>query len=255
MARIAALWMCFAFLLGAAEIRLYLKEGSFHLVREYKVLEDRVRYYSSERGDWEEIPLDLVDLKKTETELRKKNEAEKKTTALDDAEEKFERALAAEAAMVPNDSGAYFLQDGKMIAIKQAELKVHSDKKRSILKAISPIPVFTGKAALEVEGEKSSTLVPGDRPTFYFRLQKYERFGMAQCTVKKGVRVVENWEIAPVVNIIQATRIDVDIFRQEVAPGLYRVWPQKPLAPGEYALIEYAEGEGNTQAWDFRIEK
>ena len=46
----------------AASIRLYLKDGTYHLVREYQVREDRVRYYSLERGDWEEIPLELIDL-------------------------------------------------------------------------------------------------------------------------------------------------------------------------------------------------
>ena len=58
----------------AANIKLYLKDGGFHLVREYQVQTDRVRYYSVERSQWEEIPLDLVDLKRTESEV-----AERKT--------------------------------------------------------------------------------------------------------------------------------------------------------------------------------
>src|SRR5580658_795994 len=37
----------------AATQRLYLKDGTYQLVREYKVLEDRVRYLSAERtGEW-----------------------------------------------------------------------------------------------------------------------------------------------------------------------------------------------------------
>ncbi len=46
--------------------KLFLKDGDFHMVREYQVQGDRIRYYSTERGDWEEIPKDLVDLEKTE---------------------------------------------------------------------------------------------------------------------------------------------------------------------------------------------
>ena len=48
-----------AFAAFAANIKLYLKDGDSHLVREYEVKGDRVRYYSVERGDWEEIPLAL----------------------------------------------------------------------------------------------------------------------------------------------------------------------------------------------------
>ena len=45
--------------------RLYMKDGDYQIVREYQVLADRVRYFSTERGDWEEIPIELVDLERT----------------------------------------------------------------------------------------------------------------------------------------------------------------------------------------------
>jgi hypothetical protein len=45
--------------------RLYMKDGSYQLVTQYMVKVDRVRYLSSERGEWEEVPLDLVDLEAT----------------------------------------------------------------------------------------------------------------------------------------------------------------------------------------------
>ncbi|MGB9404057.1 MAG: hypothetical protein WCA98_10980, partial [Candidatus Acidiferrales bacterium] len=41
--------------------KLFLKDGSFHVVREYHIDGDRVRYYSVERSQWEEIPAALVD--------------------------------------------------------------------------------------------------------------------------------------------------------------------------------------------------
>ncbi len=50
-------------------------------------------------------------------------------------------------------------------------------------------------------------------------------------------------------------RKQTETFEQELAPGLFRVWPEKPLAPGEYALIEYADtGDLNDielLVWDF----
>ena len=61
-----------AFLLAtvafAANVKLYLKDGGYHVVREYQIQKDRVHFYSVERSQWEDIPLDLVDLKRTETE-------------------------------------------------------------------------------------------------------------------------------------------------------------------------------------------
>ena len=46
--------------------RLILKDGSYQMVREYKVVGDRLRYVSVERsGEWEEMPVDLVDWEAT----------------------------------------------------------------------------------------------------------------------------------------------------------------------------------------------
>ena len=64
----------------AANLKLYMKDGSYHIVREYQVQADRVHFYSVERSDWEDVPLDLVDLKRTESEA-----AERKTRLEEDA--------------------------------------------------------------------------------------------------------------------------------------------------------------------------
>jgi len=76
-----------------------------------------------------------------------------------------------------------------------------------------------------------------------------------RCQPKKDVRVVEKWNIMPVTNEVAFERENLEIFRQQVGNELYKIWPQEPLTPGEYAVIEYAEGERNTQIWDFRVEK
>src|SRR5436305_13730584 len=104
--RVVFLFLLTAFLLLADTFKLYLKDGDYHMVREYQVQGDRIRYYSTERGDWEEIPAALVDLAKTE-QVRAGNKAKavKEARELAEAEE-ADRALRRELASIPMESGA-----------------------------------------------------------------------------------------------------------------------------------------------------
>lgn len=248
------LWFLAATLAFGASARLFLKDGTHHVVSEYKVLSDRVRFYSLERSDWEEIPLELVDLVKTKGAVAARDAelaAEKKAEADEDA---AERAMRKEIRSVPAEAGVYYVLDGSpMRALKQAELKIVTDKKRQILKVITPIPVLAGKSHVEIDGLRSAFVVTEERPEFYFRLASEERYALVRCVAApKGTgRVVEKWEIVPVVKEIMAVHEEVPIFRKQVGEGLYKVWPMEPLTAGEYAWIEFTEGKGNTQAWDF----
>jgi hypothetical protein len=244
-----------AFLLAwpvlAANIRLHLTDGTHHVVREYEVKADRVRFYSVERSEWEEIPLDLVDLKKTKAEQAEREADRKAEVAAIDAEDQAERAMVREISRIPVEAGVYWINGEELTPLKQAESKVNTNKRRSILTRISPVPVFAGKATLEVDGETAAMVVGQDRPEFYFRLVNEERFGIVKVTPQKGVRIVEKWSIIPVTKELVQEQETVEIFRHQVGDGLYKIWPQKPLEPGQYAVVEYTEGKGNTQIWDF----
>ncbi len=239
-----------ALLLGA-NFRLYLKDGSYHVVREYQVEGDRVRFYSVERGDWEEIPVALTDLQRTETEKRERAEAVRKEAQEVAAEEKFEREQRQERERVPVEPGLYWFDGKDLKTIKQADAKFVSKKSRSVLKVLSPIPVISGKTTVEVDGEHSSNVVTNGRPEFYFRLAKDERFALVRLSPKKGARLVQTWTIIPVSKELIEEQQDVEIYRKQIDEGLYQIWPTKPLEPGEYAVIEYTQGKGNVQTWDF----
>ncbi len=256
MRRVIVLLLVSAATIFAATARLYLKDGTYQLVREYKVLSDRVRYYTVERGDWEEIPLDLVDLKRTEAEIKAHEEALKEDAAAMAAEEKAERAAAAEVAKVPVEPGAYMVDGSQIKTIKPAEVELVMDKKRRILQIITPAPILAGKGSVEIKGETSSNVAPSNMPEFYLRLEKEERFGIIRLTPGKGVRVVEKVSIIPVANQMEEQQDQVQVFRRQLGAGLYKIWPMKALEPGEYAVMEFtpAETEGiKLQAWDFSV--
>lgn len=220
-------------------------------MREYKTEADRVRYYSTERGEWEEIPLDLVDLKKTEAERQERAASLKADSEALAAEDKAERELRREVARVPDEPGVYYVRGEKLETIPLGETKLASSKKRSILKAMSPIPIVAGKSTLELDGETAAHKVAQSTPEFYMRLSAEQRFAIVKLTPKKAARVVQTWNIVPVSNEIIEEHTAIEIFRHQVGEGLYKIWPQKPLERGEYAVIEYTEGKGNTRVWDF----
>jgi hypothetical protein len=240
-------------LAGAANLKLYFKDGSDQLVREYKVEDGRVSYYSVDRDEWEEVPLSIVDLDKTKAEIKQRSDNARANSAAEEAENKAERAARKEVESVPAEEGVYLIQDEKLTPMKVGESKVVTNKRRSVLKAISPIPLVPGKATLELDGPHSPQGTANRSPEFYIRLSQDERFGIVRMGEHKGNRVVEKLTIQPVVNETQQEADMVEIFRQQVADGLFKIWPQKPLEPGEYAVVQYSDEKVDMQVWDFFI--
>ena len=130
-----------------------------------------------------------------------------------------------------------------------------TNKRRSILKAMSPIPVVAGKSTVEIDGLKSSLAIQNSRPDFYIRLNAEERFGILRLKPGKLTRLVQTWNIIPVTKDVMEESDTVEIFRKQIADGMYKIWPISALEPGEYAVVEFTEGKGNIQVWDFSVTK
>jgi hypothetical protein len=240
----------------SANIRLYLKDGDFQATRDdYQVLGDRVRYYSTERGEWEEIPLELVDLDKTKKESANRQaeiEADAKAEAEEDAALREEEKRVTK---IPTAPGAYFINGDDLVQLKPAEGKYVSDKKRTVLKVISPIPLVPGRGTVEIDGESASFRIPDARPEFYFRLSTEDRFEIVKLAPKKNARVVEEVRIQAVVNEVEEKQQKIPSFKKAEGDMLFKIWPEKSLEPGEYALVEFTEGKVELQVWDFRVGK
>ena len=240
----------------AGNIRLYLKDGTYQIVREYTVKEDRVHYYSVERSDWEDIPLAMADLKRTEGEIAERKAVLEEESKVVAAEENVEREQRREASRIPQDPGVYQWIDGKELRILHlAESKLHTDKKRQVLKALSPVPLVSGKATVEVDGSHSRYNVESDTPEFDIQLSAEQQFGIIRLVPHDNIRVAAKVTILPVVKEPVEEPEVVEVFRKQLdGNGLYKIWPQKPLAPGEYAVVEYTPGKLNMQIWDFTWE-
>src|SRR5690242_8832197 len=104
------LFLAVAIASWAANVKLYMNDGSFQIVREYKVENDRIRFYSVERSDWEEVPKEMVDLKRTESEAKSRQEQFEKDAKIFEQEEKAEREQEKEIMRIPQDPGVYWVE-------------------------------------------------------------------------------------------------------------------------------------------------
>lgn len=240
-------------MLAQTNIRLYLKDGTFQLVKEFEVQQDRVKYLSAERGEWEEMPLELVDVNRTKREASAHAEALKEEQREDAEETAAIREDKQQASYVPDEPGAYYVHGDTLDALERADITVSHDAKRSVLKILSPMPVVAGKNIVEIEGASAKFRINGDRPEFYFRLDAVEGFDIVKLTPKKNARLVETVIIAPVTNELKEDREKVATFTKQAGEELFKIWPEKALLPGEYALIQYSAEQGHLQVWDFGV--
>lgn len=273
MMRPALLFVFASVAVWAANIKLYLKDGTHQMVREYKFVEDRVRFYSLERSEWEEIPKELVDVARTERELKDRDEkrtAERKAVA---EEEAAEREHLQRIRRIPEAPGVYWEENPDAAAEKKAEMKalvlaeskLVTDKRRTLLKVMSPLPVFAGKATVEIDGVAAPQTLNTKRPDLYIRLSAEENFEIVRLLPgakpdpkskdrAKGSRIVEKVTIDPVVKDMKYEEPEIiPIFRQQLGEQLFKIWPQEELTPGEYAVIQFTPGKLNPQVWDFSI--
>jgi hypothetical protein len=241
----------------SAVTRLYMKDGTYQLIREYKADGDRIRYYSTERGEWEEIPAVMVDLPRTESEISSHQASVAEETKVISEEDRAVREQQKLVLKIPQDPGVYMLSDsGALTIFKQAEINIRTNKGRGLLQIVAPKGLVNGKATVELNEEHSLNILKEPRPDFYLQLFKDERFNIIKLTPHHGIRIAERVSMIPVINDNEEDVDQIATFTKQMDEnGLYKIWPEKPLEPGEYAVIEYTPGRLEPHMWDFQIKK
>ncbi|HYL93169.1 MAG TPA: hypothetical protein VEW69_08425 [Alphaproteobacteria bacterium] len=268
--------------------RLILKDGSFQPVTKWEVQGNRVRYYSAERYDWEELPKDLVDWPATDKYNQEQDERRTETAAEAVKEEKAD--LEAEAALSPEVApglrlpaqGGIFLQDLFRGRVELAELtqnggELNKDTTKNILRAaINPIGIST-KQTIVLKGPRAKVQSHQVQPSIYINLgdegvaapepekkskdqasasslnQPFERYRIVRLQKKDDRRVVGSLTIRVTGNVSQ---------KQDWVPASntpvgrwIKITPLKRLEPGEYAVAEMLdEKEVNLYVWDFGVD-
>ena len=160
--------------------RLILKDGSYQLVTKYEVKGDRVRYYSSEREDWEELPNALVDWPATEKyeKDRAAGAASPEAVQLDkeaEHERELEEAVLPEVAprlRLPEDTGVFLLDtfegQPQLVEIQQVAGDLNRNVKGNIFR--SAIPLAGMKATVELDGAHATLQSHVAVPSLYVKL-------------------------------------------------------------------------------------
>ena len=245
--------------------RLYLKDGNYLLVREYKVLNGRVSYWSVERGAWEEIPVDLVDWDATHRgeaeEVERRKHIDEKLQEI----KEHERAVSltvdtsievAPGVFLPDAPGFYIVANGGVASLSQNLADSHMSMKRLFVQVITPIPMVPTKHDVKLKGEHAKLRIRDSQPEFYFRTadQREPAVILVRARVHGGARQITAIDTdAAGESRTKETRIPLSDW--VVALGTFRYTIGQKLEPGEYAFVESVPEQGlDLYLWDFGVD-
>ncbi len=165
--------------------RLILKDGNYQLVRDYQIVGDRVRYLSQERGEWEELPANLVDWdathkwEKEHADLVEEDAspAMKEAEELDkeESQERNEQSarmpLVAEGLELPDENGVFVLDtfEGtpELVELISSDLSMNAKNRKGVA-VLNPLA--TQKASLELQGAHARVHLHVNDPVIYLSL-------------------------------------------------------------------------------------
>ncbi|MGA8220844.1 MAG: hypothetical protein WB780_04255 [Candidatus Acidiferrales bacterium] len=245
--------------------KLMLKDGSFQLVREYKVEGDRVRYYSVDSHQWEEIPATLVDwdaTKKMEEEQAKSDAATVakvhtlevvRAAPLLDIDASLE---AAPGVFLPQGDGVYVFASKSVVELTQADIDSRLDKGRVLKQILVPIPIVPSRHDVSIKGTRAKLRITDSQPEFYARTADAHQpqMELIHAKINGYSRHLENIDSLFKKESTKADTVPIQCW--PIAHGVFRFTLGQPLEPGEYALAEMVQDENNTSiyVWDLGVD-
>lgn len=262
--------------------KLVLKDGSYQLIREYELKGERVRYFSTERGQWEEIPTAMVDwdaTKKAETTEEKTDAAlVEKVRVQEAARQALNTPLDVDASLpvapgvfLPDGEGMFAVEGKSVRRIEQVGSQVKTDKANVLKRVLSPIPIIPAKQNVEIPGARAGVRLTTQHPEFFLRepppdpdrhtsIERSGRVGdigpevvLVRAKVKGNKRLLESIRSYFGQEVGQE-RQEIAMQRWDVTAEVFRFTLGEPLPPGEYALAEILPDGLNLYVWDFAVD-
>lgn len=176
---LSSLAVCPVGLAQAPNQRLVLKDGTYQVVTKYQKAGDRVRYFSAERGQWEELPENLVDWPATEAWAKDhKPGAEPVSPAVPEAaaidkEEQHARARTPDVSpglRLPDQDGVWaldtFHDQPELVALAQNSASVDRQTGHNVLRStLNPLGGI--QQNVQIPGAESKVKLHINDPAFY----------------------------------------------------------------------------------------
>jgi hypothetical protein len=257
--------------------RLIMKDGSYQSVTRWDVIGERVRYYSAERYDWEEVPKNIVDWPATEkynTESAgQRDETIKEIAKADEADER-EAPLIVPGLRLPNTGGVFLLDtlnnQPQLVELIQNGGELNKHTGRNILRAaVNPLALSSSQT-IELKGDHARVQSHVGQPTIFLNIdsgdnsqpaftqkpgdrdQQPNRYGIVRVENKKDTRIVGKLNIA-VYGKVSQKESWIPVTTSPLGDWV-KLTPSQPLAPGEYAVVELLDKKQiNLFVWDFGV--
>ena len=258
---------------------LILKDGSYQLATKWEVKGERVRYFSAERNEWEEVPNSMVDWAATDKYQKERAAgvplpeavAFDKKLAAERAAEDAKRPEVAPGLRLPADGGVLMLDtfesQPQLVPLDQKAVQANQEGKSDIACGTrnqecsgNQVPTAKNKN-VEIAGPHADVQAHAGIPVLYLKLESVKlgqatdaaalnelsvRFQIVRAQAKKDRRIVGAVKVSANGMAQPEDQKSVSSTIEPLAEGWLKITPRNPLVPGEYGLVELMNGKGQT---------